>query len=517
MRRSMVGILLASALTVVVPPAEAAPVKEQWRSYWVDSFNAGIYNPAQVDRLVADALAVNANALVVQVGRWQDCFCNRSTYPKTHVAVDPPPYDPLDQVIEKAHAAGIQVHAWVNVAPMWHLPAAPANPDHVFNVHGPGATGADRWLNRRYDGAEIINTFSFMDPGNPAAVDYMVKGVTSVAREYDVDGVNLDFIRYPDYSLQSTYGEWGYTETALRRFRALTGRTDTPAPSDPQWSQWRRDQVTNVMRRIYLGVFAEKPTARVSIDGIVYEGGPQSKGGWENTRTYREVMQDWRGWLDEGILDTNIAMNYKRENRADQYPMFREWNEYIADHQYGRQNVVGPATYLNTVPDSVTQAREALKPTAAGNAVIGWSGYSYAGPTLAAYLGQAPAASERAALTRALTDPTGVFTEKAAVPKMPWKERPATGNIVGSLELVDGTPLDQVQITARHLTSGRRVTGRLTDGTGWFGFVDLVPGVWLVEARLPRGVVGRHLDAVTVTKGTIATATLAPLIALPGR
>jgi hypothetical protein len=125
--------------------------------------------------------------------------------------------------------------------------------------------------------------------------------------------------------------------------------------------------------------------------------------------------------------------------------------------------------------------------------------------------------SERAALVRALTteDPSGatpVFADRAAVPKMPWKERPSTGNIVGTLRLADRTPLDQVAISARHLITGQRVTGRLTDGSGWFGFADLAPGVWLVEARLPRGVVGKHLDAVHVTRGGIATAKLAPLI-----
>lgn len=536
MRRTvsaLLGVVLAGALvaTPSVTTALAEPSSKgssvqnaqkplkQWRSYWVDSFNSGIYTPAQADALIADAQAVNANVLIVQVGRWQDCFCNRSSYPKTHVAVDPPPYDPLDTIIDKAHEAGLQVHAWVNVAPMWHLATAPPQADHVFNTHGPNATGPDRWLNKRYDGAEVQDngTFTFMDPGNPAAAEYMVKGVTSIAKNYDVDGMNLDFIRYPDYSLSSAAGEWGYSDTALARFRALTGRTDTPVPSDPQWSQWRRDQVSNIVRRIYLGMAEAKPKARLSIDGIVYEHGPSATpGGWEGTRTYKEVMQDWRSWLDEGILDTVVAMNYKRELNPDHVNMYREWNEYLKDHQYGRQNVVGPAIYLNTIPNSVIQAREALKPSAAGNTLIGWSGYSYAAPTLAVTAGQAPAATERPALAAALTttDPLGekpVFADKAVVPRMDWKESPKTGAVVGSLKLHDGTPLDQVSITARNVVTGQKVTGRLTDGTGWFGFVDLRPGTWLIEAKLPKGVIGKHLDAVQIKKGKVAKASLSPL------
>ena len=518
---AVLGLLIIGALlTPSTTAANAEPPAQQWRSYWVDSFGAGIYTPAQADALVADALAVNANVLIVQVGRWQDCFCNRSAYPKTHAPVDPPPYDPLEVIIDKAHAAGLQVHAWVNVAPMWHLATAPPQADHVFNTHGLGATGADRWVNKRYDGTEVVDngTFTFMDPGNPAAAAYMINGVTSIAKNYKIDGMNLDFVRYPDYSLSSAAGEWGYTETALARFRALTGRTDTPVPSDPQWSQWRRDQVSNLVRRIYLGMAESKPQARLSIDGIVYEHGPGvTPGGWEGTRTYKEVMQDWRGWLDEGILDTVVAMNYKREANPDHQAMYREWNEYLADHQYGRQNVVGPAIYLNSIPDSVIQAREALKPTAAGNSVIGWSGYSYSAPTLAVTAGQASAATERPALAAALTttDPKGeppVFADRAVVPAMPWKAHPSTGAVVGVLKLTDGTPLDQVAIVARNPVTNERVTGRLSDGTGWFGFVDLRPGVWLIEAELPSGVIGKSLAAVRVTKGVVAKTSLAPLI-----
>ncbi len=523
---AVLGVLLAGALAVtpaagpaLAEPGAKPPALQQWRSYWVDSFSAGIYTPAQADALVADALAVNANVLIVQVGRWQDCFCNRSSYPKTHAAVDPPPYDPLEVIIDKAHAAGLQVHAWVNVAPMWHLATAPPQPDHVFNAHGPSATGADRWVNQRYDGTEVVDneTFTFMDPGNPAAAAYMANGVLSIAKNYRIDGMNLDFIRYPDYSLAATAGEWGYSETALARFRALTGRTDRPEPADPQWSQWRRDQVSNIVRRIYLGMLEVKPQARLSIDGIVYEHGPQvTPGGWEGTRTYKEVMQDWRGWLDEGILDTVVAMNYKRELIPDHQAMYREWNEYLADHQYGRQNVVGPASYLNTIPNSVIQAREALRPTAAGNSVIGWSGYSYAAPTLAVTAGQAPAATERPALAAALTtnDPAGekpVFADPAVVPSMPWKTHPTTGAVVGTLQLTSGVALDQISIVARNPATGQQVTGRLTDGTGWFGFADLRPGIWLIEAKLPKGILGKHLDVLQVTKGKVAKASLAPL------
>ncbi|REF34952.1 glycoside hydrolase family 10 protein [Thermasporomyces composti] len=515
-----VGALLAGTLAFTTPatshPAHAAddarPTETQWRSLWVDSFRPSIYTPENVDKLVADAKALRVNALIVQVGRWMDCFCNRSTFPRTHVAIDPD-FDPLEYVVEKAHAAGIEVHAWVNATPLWNAASPPPSPDHIFHTHGETATGDDRWLNKRHDGTERVGNMLLLDPANPAAVDYLVDGIASIVREYDVDGINLDYIRYPDYNSTTEHSDWGYSDVSLRRFAAATGRTDVPEPDDPQFSDWRREQVTQLVRKIYLTMYDIDPRARLSINGITYGFGPQSVGGWERTRTYAEVLQDWKGWLAEGIIDTNVAMNYKREFLPDQYQMFREWNEVLADWQYGRHNVVGPALYLNSVEDSVRQARAALARTSAGNRVAGWSGYSYAVPSATADADPSLADAERAALTTALTaeDPDGatpLFARPAKVPPMTWKIRPTKGHITGELVAADGTPADQVEVSLTRPGTGTVVATKRTDGSGWFGFVDVRPGRWTVTATLPDG--ATSVATVTVQPGRIATATFSP-------
>jgi len=516
-RITAVVAVLATALSPASSTAQREPA-EQWRSYWVDSFHEGIYTPAQVDKLVAAARAANVNALIVQVGRWADCYCNRSSFPRTHAPVAAPPYDPLEYVIERAHAAGIELHAWVNATPIWNTANPPPQPDHILHTHGPTATGADRWLNKRVDGAETGGaTMRSLDVANPAAVDYYVNGIASIAREYDVDGVHLDYIRYPDNNSSTTHSDWGYSEVSLARFRAATGRADVPAPSDPQFSDWRRSQVTNYVRKIYLTLYGIDRSLRLSHSAITYGHGPQQVGGWPNTRTYAEVNQDWKGWLDEGIMDLSVAMNYKRENRPDQAQMFQEWNEVIADWQGRRQTAVGPALYLNTVEDTLRQTRKALAPSPAGKAVAGWSGYSYASPSAAAVTDPALADAERGRLVAGLTtaDPSGaapIFAEPARVPTTPWKARPTRGQVVGKLVLADGTPLDQVPVRLTHLPTGQRVSGRRSDGAGWFGFADLTPGRWLITVDLPPGVHGRSGDLINVRAGTIVSPRLFPLV-----
>ena len=261
-------------------------------------------------------------------------------------------------------------------------------------------------------------------------------------------------------------------------------------------------------------MYATRPEGAALGQRHHYGFGPQSVGGWERTRTYAEVLQDWKGWLDEGIIDTTVAMNYKRESLPEQQQMFREWNEVLADWQAGRQNASVPRSTSTPSPRAARQARVALEPSAAGNRVAGWSGYSYAVPSAAANADPALADTERAALTAALTtaDPNGaapLFARKAKVPTMAWKARPSSGHVVGALVRRSGptrTPLDQVPVTLTNLRTGETTAAGLSDGSGWFAFVDVAPGRWKVTADPPDDVRGSPVAVVHVAKGRIASA-----------
>ncbi len=497
--------------------ASLAAAPGQFRAFWVDAFGPGLYTEAEIDKLVAEAKAANLNAIVAQIGRRGDCFCNRGVMPRTDQAgVTPAPFDPLQTLIEKAHAQGIEVHAWIITTAVWNKATPPASPDHVFNTHGPSTTGRDNWLMVRSDGATRGGADYYLDPGHPDAADYIVRMYTSVVKNYDVDGVNFDRVRYPDSDSPS----WGYNETALARFQAATGRTDRPLPTDPQWMRWRRDQITNIVRRVYLESYAIDPSVRVSADTITYGYGPQSQGGWEATRTYAEVLQDWRGWMQKGILDLNIPMNYKREHFTtepnNQRRMYEEWNEFAKDHQYRRQTVIGSALYLNTIEASVSQIRKALAPSAAGNAGVGWAGYSYRVPDDLANAGTRTGDASRGELTRALTQPSEydpvtppVFAQPAEVPAMSWKANSTTGHLRGTVRSEDGVSFDQVRVDLYDAETDAFVASRLTDGSGWFGFVDLAPGRYkaIVDMKRARG---RHVAVTTVRAGTLSTVAITP-------
>ena len=519
-------VILAVLLQPGAPQARAA--QSEFRAFWVDAFGEGIFNEAQIDKLVAATKAANLNALVVQVGRRGDCFCNRAMMPRTQAAISPRPYDPLDSLIAKAHAEGIQVHAWIITTAIWNSATAPLDPTHVYNQHGPSKTGSDNWISLRYDGANRAGVDYLLDPGHPDAADYMVRMYTSVAANYDIDGLNFDRVRLPDQNLAAYPGvsAWGYNPVALGRFQQLTGRTDTPRPDDAQWLSWRREQITNIVRKVYVETYAIKPQLAISADTITYGYGPVSvPGGWEATRTYREVLQDWRGWMQEGILDLNIPMNYKREHFTtepnNQRRMYLEWNEFARDHQYARDVVIGAAIYLNLVENSVIQVRKALTPNANGNSAIGWIGYSYRSPdclSVAPFCGPSRSTdASRAELTRALTQPSEydtvlppVFSSPATVPTMPWKTAPTRGHLAGTVTTTTGTAIDQILVELLDPETDALLISRLTDGLGYVAFVDVVPGRYKVFVPDDSRVTGKRVELVDVSVGAVTRFAITP-------
>src|SRR5438045_3912290 len=136
----------AASLEVGATSSAMSVVGGQFRAYWVDAFGDGLYTPAQIDDVIAATKAAHLNAIVAQIVRRGDCFCNRALAPRTEQAgVDPAPFDPLQTLIDKAHANGIEVEAWVIATAIWRGSTPPAAADHPFNTHGPNA-GSQSWL-----------------------------------------------------------------------------------------------------------------------------------------------------------------------------------------------------------------------------------------------------------------------------------------------------------------------------------------------------------------------------------
>ena len=532
---------------------------DEYRGFWVDTFNTALNNHTDIAAVVNNAKAANSNAIFAQVRRRGDSWYLNSLEPKPDFTPIAEGFDPLADLIATAHDQGIEVHAFVIMGAVWNknptfAPTAtlgpPTNPNHVFNLHGGYNSttqqivpGPNNWLTRTLLPDNSANGITFqghrfgaefwLDFGHPDAEAYSVDVLMQLVRNYDIDGLHLDRIRYPELTASgqtpSTGANIGYNTTSVERFQRrynIPVGSTPPIPGDANWAQWRRDQVSNLMRRVYLNAIAIKPQLKVSAALIVYGGGPTTEAGWNSAEAYWRVYQDWRSWTEEGILDIAIPMNYKRE--TTQAGLFDTWNEWIKNHQYNRAALIGLGAYLNSIEATLRQTRRSLAPSATGKTAPGVVFYAMANTNDAVTANpfsippgqntpKRPFEEFASGLTTGKSvngatfyedpaaNPTPVFSLPANVPVFPWKAAPTKGHLMGFAKRDDNTPLDTAAVTIKNLeTNAVRLTA--TDGGGFYGGVDLTPGPYLVKAEL--GSETLYSCVLNVTAGTVTTADL---------
>src|SRR4030095_5348174 len=203
--------------------------------------------------------------------------------------------------------------------------------------------------------------------------------VMDILNRYDLDGLHFDYIRYSDYNSSLNNQPWGYNPVSVARYKKLKNVTATPLPSDSTWLQWRRDQVTALVRKVYLNSWALKPRVRISAALIAYGNPPAdlSLASWQAKESYGRVLQDWRGWMEEGILDLACPMVYRNESTT---PGFGGWANFTKDRQYNRAAAIGMGWYLNSIGNTISQIKQARMASAGGNSAVGIVGYSYGVP-----------------------------------------------------------------------------------------------------------------------------------------
>lgn len=549
-------IYIAIAASVV-----AGQPRTEYRAFWVDTFNTTLNTPADVTTVVNNAKAAKANALFVQVRRRGDSWYLNSLEPLGDRTPIEAGFDPLRDIITKAHAEGIEVHAYVIMAAVWGRAPnlfPPENPNHVFNLHGgfDAATntivpGPNNWLTRTllpdvttpgitYQGHRFGSDF-WVDFGHPDAAEYTVNVLDHLVRNYDIDGLHLDRIRYPEFSVAAGQPAQtpangtnvGYNPVSVARFNTRYGRTGNPATNDPLWSQWRRDQVSNVVRRVYLNAIAVKPQIKLSGSYIAFGGIANTNDStWNSAEAYWRVYQDWRAWTQEGITDIAMPMVYKAEHTATIRPQYDQWDAWLRTHLYGRAGVMGQGAFNNAIEGTLRQTRRTLLPAGGTNlsgviffsmatSNIAVTNNPFAVPTTVTTPAR-PFSEFASGLTTGksvngltLYEPSGqtpVFADPAQIPVLQWKAAPTKGHIKGFARRADNTPLDTATVTITNLDSNTSRTGA-TDGGGFYGGVDLTPGNYLVKAQLGADTVWSCTS--NVAAGLVTTADLNPETVAP--
>lgn len=457
-RRAQLGAALLLAAVAAAPAVAQTP---SLRAYWADAFSVGFKSNAQVTDMVNRAVAGRYNAIFVEVVAFHDnvgsghgAYYNSAIVPRASDI--PGGFDPLATVVAQAHAAGIEVHAWIvpyRVSSTW-----PPAGNALLAAH-------PEWLMvplaNMGNGPAQVGGYYTLDPGSPDAQEYLIGIVRELVTNYAIDGINLDYIRY----VQTDAGypaDTNYADSSLARFRALTGYVGTPAPTGvTAWNDFRRRTIDEYVRRLRAEIPAitsnPRQPLRFTADLIVFGNAPAN---FESSSAYT-LHQNWRMWMQNGWLDAGVPMNYKREHNSNEASWYRNWVTAANNWRFNRHMVMGQAPYLNTKANSVTQLAYALNAGCHGVCTFSydatadenrdgtpetdWTWYTYVASNL--------------------------FTQVAPTPAMPWRN-PATateGTLWGRvIDDASGLPVDGATVQVGALPSV------LTDGNGYYT-VTLIP------------------------------------------
>jgi len=239
-----------------------------------------------------------------------------------------PVYDPLRFAIEEAHKFGLEFHAWWNVVKVADGPDRPpiSSPLHVVNAH---PEWVKLWSNRDWNG-KVTSTEWWLDMGLPEARAYLVSVAMEMVRNYDIDAIHFDYLRYPGVEFDD--------EKTFARYGGGMARDD-----------WRRENINSFVRAIYDSIMAVKPMVKVGSAPIgIYKNLPGAEG-WQ---AYVELCQDARRWLEEKKQDYVMPQLYWGLKGNPKFNvLIRDWQA----NSFGRHVYAGIAAYKPAVLDQIPE------------------------------------------------------------------------------------------------------------------------------------------------------------------
>lgn len=163
-------------------------------------------------------------------------------------------FDPLDVWIKEAHKRGIKVHTWFQSFYVGNQPPE-SNPSSILAVRPDWGNKTKQYSSSTRPTKSISeHNGYFLDPANPEVQDFLEELIKEIITTYKPDGINLDYIRYPNATAGNDMGAWGYTDYARNEFKQMYGvDPKNLTVSDVQWYDWnqyRRNNVTNFVQKL---------------------------------------------------------------------------------------------------------------------------------------------------------------------------------------------------------------------------------------------------------------------------
>jgi len=196
--------------------------------------------------------------------------------------------------VKEAHKRGLKVHTWFESFYVGNK--NPLNNSKSILVVKPS------WMNRTKQKADFDGYVShpqehngyFLDPANPEVTEFLLKLITEITTRYNVDGVNVDYVRYPNISKENLNNQWGYTKYAREEFFLIYAIDPIEiSPRSNYWDDWceyRRNKITNYIEQVSR-ILRYK---NVSLSAVIF---PDYK------VSMQTKFQDWETWAQNRYLN----------------------------------------------------------------------------------------------------------------------------------------------------------------------------------------------------------------------
>ena len=202
--------------------------------------------------------------------------------------------DALGVWVKEAHKRGIKVHTWFESFYVGNR-SPQLNPKSILAIR-------PDWQNRTRQKADYDGYVShpqehngyFLDPANPEVTSFILKLISEIITRYNVDGVNIDYVRYPNLTKDDLSNQWGYTPFARDEFKKVYEIDPVEITQrDSLWDKWceyRQDKITDYVQRASVIVRSKN----VVFSAVVF---PDYK------ISLRTKQQDWVRWSEQRYVD----------------------------------------------------------------------------------------------------------------------------------------------------------------------------------------------------------------------
>lgn len=252
-------------------------------------------------------------------------------------------WDPLKEWIKEAHSRGMKVHVWFQ--------AFYVGNEDVTKTHGHILYSYPEWANVQRKNAKASapqpskseHNGYFIDPANSMARTFLLSLISEIATNYNVDGFNIDYVRYPkslDKNFPNYYeSTWGYTATARSYFKGRYGVDPIDVNENHDlWQNWVEDR-QNYITEFVSALKSAIGNRNILLSAVIF---PDA----ENIEETK--LQKWREWCNYGYVDAVTPLIMSSDEARAGYAV-SEIRKLVGDRVSIYPGLFEPFTYGSPV------------------------------------------------------------------------------------------------------------------------------------------------------------------------